>query len=139
MRATANLIGAGVCNPPKTRQDKKGDEQVNPSKHIYPRVHNYENTFNSEEYKNAYLHLLLDFYDRSGFIPSKNENHFQDLVDDYDVFTGNFDMVFVSTGDVDDVVNRDDALESFNAMSGESQCGWKLFPSEMKYDRAKKK
>ena len=79
---------------------------------------NYENTFDSEEYKNAYLHLLLDFYNRSSFIPSKNENHFQDLVDDYDVFTGNFDKVFVSTGDVDDVVNRDDALESFNAMSG---------------------
>ena len=121
----------------------KGDEQVNPSKHIYPRVGNYENTFDSEEYKNAYLHLLLDFYDRSSFIPSKNENHFQGLVDDYDVFTGNFDKVFVSTGDVDDVVNRDDALESFNAMSGKSQYGWKSFLSEMKrvgveYDRAKK-
>ena len=121
----------------------KGDEQVDPSKHIYPRVDNYENTFDSEEYKNAYLHLLLDYYDRSGFIPSKNENHFQDLVDDYDVFTGNFDKVFVSTGDVDDVVNRDDALESFNAMSGKSQYGWKSFLSEMKrvgveYDRAKK-
>ena len=122
----------------------KGDEQVNPSKHIYPRVGNYENTFDSEEYKNAYLHLLLDFYDRSGFIPSKNENHFQDLVDGYDVFAGSFEKVFEITGDIADVVNRDDALESFNAMSGKSQYGWKSLLSEMKrvgieYDRCKKK
>ena len=62
----------------------------------------------------------FDNNDRSGFIPSANENHFQDLVDDYDVFTGNAERVFVSTGDVDDVVNRDDALESSNALSGNS-------------------
>jgi hypothetical protein len=88
--------------------------------------------------------LLLNFYDRSGFIPSKNENHLQDLVDDYDVFAGSFGKVFEITGDVSDVVNRDDALESFNALSGKSQNGWKSFLSEMKrvdieYDRCKKK
>jgi hypothetical protein len=84
----------------------------------------------------------LDFYDRSGFIPSKNENHFQDLVDDYAVFAGSFDKVFEITGDNADVVNRDDALEPFNAMSGKSQYGWKSFLSEMKragieYDQCK--
>ena len=31
----------------------KGDKQVDPSKHIYQRVDNYKNTFDSEEYKNT--------------------------------------------------------------------------------------
>jgi hypothetical protein len=51
----------------------KDDQQINPSKHIYPRVDSYETTFDDEEYKNAYLQLLLDNYDREAFIPKENE------------------------------------------------------------------
>ena len=119
-------------------------DDVNPSKHIYPRVDSYETTFDDEEYKNAYLQLLLDNYDREACIPKENEDQFQDVVDDYDVFADTVEKAFEKTGDNTDMVNKDEALQLFNDVSGKSQYGWKLFLSEMKragiaYDRAKKK
>jgi hypothetical protein len=121
----------------------KGDQQPDTSKHVYPRVDNYEATFDDEENKNAYFHLLLDYYDRDGFIPQQNETHFQDLVDDYDVFADTVEKAFDVTGDANDTVHKDDALQTFNVVSGKFDYGWKTFLSEMKrigieYDRTKK-
>jgi hypothetical protein len=39
-------------------------EPIDSSKHQYMVVENYQDTFNSEAYKNAYFHLLLEHYDR---------------------------------------------------------------------------
>ena len=107
-------------------------------------VENYQDTFNSEAYKNAYFHLLLQYYDRKkAFIPKENVELFQDVVDEYDVFTNNFEQVFELTDDSEGLVHKEEALVAFNEVSGKSQYGWKLFLCEMKrkgvkYDRNKK-
>ena len=119
-------------------------EPIDSSKHQYMVVENYQDTFNSEAYKNAYFHLLLEHYDRKkAFIPKENVELFQDVVDEYDVFTNNFEQVFELTDDSEDLVHKEEALVAFNEVSGKSQYGWKMFLSEMKrkgvkYDRNKK-
>jgi len=112
-------------------------------KHIYKRVDRFEEKYIDEGYKNAYFHLLLEYYDNDDFIPHENENNFKDIVEQYDTFKMACENVFEITGDDYDRVGKIQALDAFNSMSGLHKMSWSKFLSEMKrieveYDRTKR-
>ena len=113
-------------------------------KHIYKRVDRFEEKYLNEDYKNAYFHLLLEYYNSNDFIPTENENNFKDIVEQYDTFKMGCEKVFEFTHDQDDRLGKIEALKAFNFDSGYKKMSWSKFLSEMKrieveYDRTKSK
>lgn len=102
------------------------------TKNIYKRVDKFEELYRNEEYKNAYLQLLLDYYDYDDFIPSKNEKMFKEIVEEYDTFKMSCEKTFIFTEDQEDKINKLKALDAFNARSGMHKMKWTKFLSEMK-------
>ena len=80
-------------------------------KHEYVRIKEYENRFQKAEYKNAYLHLLLDHIDDLK-VPASAQLAFEDIAADYDEFTHLLEQQYELTLNEEDEISRH-GLESY--------------------------
>jgi hypothetical protein len=67
-------------------------------KHIYQRVDGFEKQFICPYFKNAYFHLLLEYYDNL-VVPKINEDKFKEVCDDNDYFKNKLLEVYELTED----------------------------------------
>jgi len=84
------------------------DVEDNYETNIYKRIDEYESRFNNEDYKNAYLHLLLSHYNKDFKVPESNENAFKDIGNEYDDMQNILDSHFTITNNDNDMVNKKD-------------------------------
>ena len=80
------------------------------NKKEFLRVDNYSNKFEEEEYKNAYLHILISHFSLNNFIPKTNEQQFRDIAEEYDEFSDVFNEIIEITGNSEDFVHKVDVL-----------------------------
>lgn len=125
-----------------TSQFKRGLENDDYEKHKYKVIENYANRFNTEEYKNAYLQLLLDNYDENFEAPKENTKAFSEILDQYDEY-GDALSHFEITNDEDDVINKNDILMLFKNYLGKTNLKWRDLLSTLKargisYNKEKK-
>jgi hypothetical protein len=96
-------------------QFKKKDEEVNPAKNVFKRVDNFENRFDDELYKNAYLHILLDHYNHLEFdIPDKFSNNFKNIIDDYNELETCIMYKYKVSEDPEDKLYKQDLVDYVN-------------------------
>ena len=105
-------------------------------------VDNYINKFNGQEYKNAYLHILLSNFSLNPFIPKLNEQLFKDITDEYDTFKETFDKCFELTGNKEDIIHKEEIED--NLRMYDSKLNIRTIRQELKklgitYDRQKYK
>jgi hypothetical protein len=82
-----------------------GGEQDDYKKHIYLKVDNYEDRFDQPEYKNAYLHLLLEYSDKL-VVPNSAKLAFETLAADYDEFGNILENKYEITKEHEDTVSK---------------------------------
>jgi hypothetical protein len=94
-------------------QFKKKDEEVNEAKNIFKRVDNFENRFDDELYKNAYLHILLDHYNDFN-VPDKFVNNFKNIIDDYNELETCIMFKYEITDNPNDKLYKQDLVDYVN-------------------------
>jgi hypothetical protein len=97
--------------------------------HIYKRIDGFEKRFVSDQYKNAYFHLLLKYTDKLE-IPKINEDAFRDICDENDYFKNKLFEEYHYTDCDTDVVYWKDIARLFGAISGKEDR--KLIANELK-------
>ena len=108
--------------------------------HRFKRVDNYGKKFESELYKNAYLHLLLSYFSLNVFIPKKNEEMFKDIAEEYDDFSNIFNELFTHTQSKVDLLHKSELLEIFKSQNKsftQRQITYELKKMGIKYDKNK--
>ncbi len=116
------------------------DVEDNYETNIYKRIDEYESRFNNEDYKNAYLHLLLSHYNKDFKVPESNENAFKDIGNEYDDMQNILDSHFTITNDDNDMVNKKDMELIFKSSL---KLSWRellsrLKSKNLKYNKEKK-
>lgn len=102
-------------------------------KHIYCRKDEYEKRFQDPEYKNAYLQLLLEYYDIDFETPVANENAFADIMNEYDECGTILAEHFEITGDDNDRISKVEMLNLFNQYkSGSKNWDWRSLLVDLK-------
>ena len=76
----------------------------------FKRVDNYSSRFEEEEYKNAYLHILISHFSLNGFVPKINVEQFKDIAEEYDEFADVFSEYIEITHDELDFEYKQDTL-----------------------------
>tara|TARA_R110002073_G_scaffold28172_1_gene89742 strand:+ start:115 stop:2355 length:2241 start_codon:yes stop_codon:yes gene_type:complete len=105
-------------------------------------VDNYIDIFNSPEYKNAYLHILLSNFSLNPFIPKLNEQLFKDITDEYDTFKETFDKCFEITENKEDIIYKEtieDNLRTYDNKLNNRTIRQELKKLGITYDRLKYK
>ena len=106
------------------------DDYVN---HIYQLKEGYDKNFQNDEYKNAYLHLLLDYYNENMDFPKENEENFTDITNDYDEYGNILSSNFEITGDNEvDRVGKDKLHNIFKDKLNKPTLTWATFLRECK-------
>ena len=123
-------------------QDEKKSKKDDSKNHIYIKDIEYSQKFENEEYKNAYLKLLLDHYDFNFIVPKTNIKLFSDIANEYDeignILTNNFSITDFDS----DLVHKDSMLSIFKDKLNRQNLSWRYLLSELKtkgikYDRLK--
>ena len=103
----------------------------------YVKIKDYENRFEDPEYKNAYLHYLLESVDEL-YIPSSAQDNFEELAQEYDEFQNILDYRYEITKDANDCVAKGHIEAHF--MEHHKKWPWVLGELKrcgLKYDRRK--
>ncbi len=116
------------------------DVEDNYETNIYTKIKDYEKRFNNDDYKNAYLQLLLSYYNKDFKVPKSNENAFKDIGNEYDDMQNILDTYFIITNDDKDMVNKTDMETIFKSSL---KLSWrellsKLKSKGLKYNKEKK-
>ena len=102
-------------------------------KHVYQLKEGYDKNFQNNEYKNAYLHLLLDYYNENMDFPKENEQNFTDITNDYDeygnILSSNFE---ITKNDEVDRVGKDKLHNFFKDKLNKPTLAWGTFLRECK-------
>ena len=106
--------------------------------HIYKRENNYTNLFYDEKMKNAYLKLLLDYYEFNFKVPKYNEQEFKSISEEYDEFSPILYKDYEISEDNKAFVSKSEIIELFDS----KKYNWKIILGKMKslgirYDRLK--
>ena len=101
-------------------------------KHVYQLKEGYDKNFHDDEYKNAYLHLLLDFYNENMDFPIENENKFLDITDDYDEYGNILSANFELTDNDDDRIAKDELHNFFKDKLNKPSLSWANLLREFK-------
>ena len=120
----------------------KGVED-DPAKHIYCRIDEFEKRFLDAKYKNAYLHLLLEYYDINFNTPEVNENAFAEIMNEYDECGSFLSAHFEITNNENDRIGKCEMVDLFNAWAGNKKYDHSRLLREMKsagvkYDRKRR-
>ena len=84
----------------------------NDESHVYKREFAFEERFEKPEYRNAYVHLLLEHVDSLQIPPSASEL-FSQIAEENDGFRNMLEEDYVVTGDIQDRVSRRDLAGYF--------------------------
>ena len=103
------------------------DVDDNYETHVYRKVLGFEERFKFEtadrisrrdrrvlEYRNAYVHLLLEHVDQLD-VPQSAAELFTQIAEENDDFQNTLDIVYEVTGDTADRISRRDLMEQLNA------------------------
>ena len=107
------------------------------TKKLFPRIKDFENKYDDDAYKNAYLHLLLDNYKGSDFyIPKENTESFINYIQE---INGDRDLVeLTEEGSVEDWVSKTSLCNLLKKNASSLKAFMKEFYPHSKYDRAKR-
>lgn len=108
-------------------------------KHIYKKVLGFEKIFDCPDYKNAYFHLLLKYFDNF-CIPKENKDKFEEVCDDNDYFKNKLFDEYELTGNADDKVYWKDICNLFCAHDGKEdrkKIDGDMKRLQIKYDKDK--
>jgi len=109
----------------------KEDVEDDFTNHTYKIIENYADRFDNENYKNAYLKLLLDNYDKDFKTPLENSNKFNEIANEYDEF-GDALTHFEITKNKDDIINKNQLLAYFKTYLGKNSLKWRELLSTLK-------
>jgi hypothetical protein len=116
-------------------KDKYEEELKSGKKNINLRINDIEELFESEEYKNAYLHLLLPFvvkfFNKEFTIPENIKNKFIETAEEYDTFKNIIDKYFTITDIEEDRIHKDEYIEIIRG-EFEKNVSWTYILSETK-------
>ncbi len=92
-----------------------------------------------DKLKNAYFYLLLQHY-KEYEIPKENETLFNDIAEEYDPLSSDFNATFEITKDNNDILSKNEVFENLKAIVG--GITWRKCLTELKnrgveYDKAK--
>ena len=104
---------------------------------VFPRIKDFENKYDDDAYKNAYLHLLLDNYKGSSFhIPSENTESFINYIQE---INGDRDLVdLTDEGTADDWVSKTELCSLLKKTPSSLKAFMKEFYPHSKYDKSKR-
>lgn len=110
-------------------------------KHCYIRDQKFIDKFDDPLYKNAYFHLLVK-QELNFSVPKENRENFDNMIDDYDVFSNHLADLFEITGNDNDRVSKDRLENLFH----EKHIKWdeilreikKLEKKGIKYEKGKR-
>ena len=100
--------------------------------HTYRMVEDYENKFLQDDYKNAYLHLLLNHYDKDFQPPNKNKDAFKEIANEYDEYGSILTDEFILTDDKKDTIYKEELHTYFKDKLNKKSMSWRFFLSQMK-------
>ena len=106
----------------------KDDVDDDPEKHIYRKDRDLDNLFNNDEYKLAYLHVLLDHYDDYS-APKLNRDLFKETAQQYDEFAMLLEQHYEVTKNPDDLVSKQDF---HTTMKQSKNMSWRTVLTEAK-------
>ena len=98
----------------------------------YKLIEEYEKRFLKEEYKNAYLHLLLNNYKEDFKPPKNNAEAFKDIANEYDEYGSILNDEFIITDDKKDCIYKDTLHSFFKDKLNKKSMSWRVFLSIMK-------
>lgn len=104
---------------------------------VFPRIKDFENKYDEDKYKNAYLHLLLDNYKGSSFhIPSENTESFINYIQE---INGDRDLVeLTEEGKAEDWVSKSDLCTLLKKNPSSLKAFMKEFYPHSAYDKSKR-
>mgnify|MGYP003639860477 CR=1 FL=1 len=104
---------------------------------VFPRIKDFENKYDDDAYKNAYLHLLLDNYKGSSFhIPSENTESFINYIQE---INGDRDLVdLTEEGKADDWVSKASLCSLLKKNPSSLKAFIKEFYPNSIYDKSKR-
>ena len=106
----------------------KDDVEDDPQKHIYHKDRDLVNLFDDDEYKLAYLHVLLDHYDDYS-APKLNRDLFKETAQQYDEFAMLLEQHYEVTKNPDDLVSKQDF---HTTMKQSKNMSWRTVLTEAK-------
>ena len=114
----------------------------NTENHTYKLIEEYEKRFLQEDYKNAYLQLLLNNYQDDFQPPKKNKDAFKDIANEYDENGSILEECFIMTDDKKDLIYKNDLFIYFKDRLNKKSMSWRTFLSimknkDIKYDKNK--
>lgn len=104
---------------------------------VFPRIKDFENKYDDDAYKNAYLHLLLDNYKGSSFhIPSENTESFINYIQE---INGDRDLVeLTEEGTAEDWVSKTELCSLLKKSPSSLKAFMKEFYPHSNYDKSKR-
>ena len=112
---------------------------------VYKRIDEYEQRFNKPEYKNAYLKLLLNYYDKDFKAPDANKKEFQSIADDYDEYQQILNTYFLlNLDETNYIIHKDEIHDLFKEKLNKPNLTWRellknLKSKGIKYNKDKMK
>lgn len=94
------------------------------------RIDDYEKKFLNEEYKNAYLKLLLEYYEDDFKAPKENEDAFKEIADEYDLYQQVIDSNFKL--DNNSMIHKDNMLLIFKEKLDNKNLSWRELLTNLK-------
>tara|TARA_R110001592_G_scaffold358285_2_gene662907 strand:+ start:9308 stop:11755 length:2448 start_codon:yes stop_codon:yes gene_type:complete len=113
----------------KFRDEYKEDNYEN---NTYKLIEDMEDIFLQEEYKNAYLHLLLNHYDKDFKAPAKNKDAFKEIANEYDEYGTILTDDFIITDDKKDCISKELLHSYFKDKLNKKSMSWRFFLTQMK-------
>ena len=136
IKEDAGVLRRGIMQQYTSKFDESCEED-DWEKKLFPRIKDFENKYDDDKYKNAYLHLLLDNYKGSNFhIPSENTESFINYIQE---INGDRDLVdLTEEGSIDDWVSKTDLCSLLKKNPSSLKAFMKEFHPYSKYDKSKR-